>query len=211
MTIEYTIKELQDNIFAVIIPDSYHRAMLFCRCQEYYESPNAKFRGEKFSIWEYIEWYSREHNNKFTYSGDWGGFNIPYEIITECIKVSKVETPYDTIMKKIIKEIDNLRNKNKKSYVIGIDGKNESLSKHEICHGLYYINEDYKIISDELTNEIDDKQFKQFRDKLIEMGYTEEVVKDEIQAYLMTSYKTLGKGLKKLHKQYNKKLKGFLK
>ena len=77
MKIDYKIEEVRPNVFAVIVKDHYHRAMLFCRVQEYYESPNPDFRGKNFSIWDYIEWYSREHNDVFTYTFDWGGFKIP--------------------------------------------------------------------------------------------------------------------------------------
>jgi hypothetical protein len=40
MKIDYTIEEVRPNVFAVIVKDHYHRAMLFCRVQEFYESPN---------------------------------------------------------------------------------------------------------------------------------------------------------------------------
>ena len=43
MKIEYKIEEVRPNVFAVIVKDHYHRAMLFCRVQEYYESPNPQF------------------------------------------------------------------------------------------------------------------------------------------------------------------------
>ena len=43
MKIEYNIKEVEPNIYAVIIPDIYHRPMLFCSVQELYESRYPKF------------------------------------------------------------------------------------------------------------------------------------------------------------------------
>lgn len=39
MDIKYKIKEVKPNVFAVVVKDKYDRAMLFCRAQEYYESP----------------------------------------------------------------------------------------------------------------------------------------------------------------------------
>jgi hypothetical protein len=71
---KYEIKEVKDRVFAVIIPNHYDRAMTFCRVQEFYESPNPDFRGKHFNIWDFIEWYSKEHKDAFTYAFDWGGF-----------------------------------------------------------------------------------------------------------------------------------------
>ena len=72
MKIDYKIEEVRPNVFAVIVKDHYHRAMLFLRVQEFYESPNPQFRGKNFSIWDYIEWYSRRNKDVFTYTFDWG-------------------------------------------------------------------------------------------------------------------------------------------
>ena len=67
MQIKYQIKEVKPNIFAVIVKDKYDRAMLFCRAQEYYESPSLKFRGKNFSIWDYMKWYDEHNSWGFSY------------------------------------------------------------------------------------------------------------------------------------------------
>jgi hypothetical protein len=106
MKINYEIKEVKKNIFAVIVPDTYHLAMLFCRAQEYYESPSEIFRGSNFNIWDYIEWYSKNNKDCFTYANDWAGFNIPFEILESCYS-HKIEdvTPYD---RKFLEELSKL-------------------------------------------------------------------------------------------------------
>jgi len=38
--------------------DEYDLALHFLRAQEFYESPNEKFRGQPFNIWDYIKWHS---------------------------------------------------------------------------------------------------------------------------------------------------------
>ncbi len=94
MKIDYKIEEVRPNVFAVIVKDHYHRAMLFCRVQEYYESPNPQFRGKNFSIWNFIEWYSRQKKDAFTYAFDWGGFNIPLKTAWDCYeKLKEYESP----------------------------------------------------------------------------------------------------------------------
>ena len=214
MKIQYEIKELRHNIFTVVVPDGYHRAMLFLRCQEFYESPNDEFRGKDFSIWDFIEWYSRDHNDKFTYAYDWCGFNIPFETMVSCIEGCKwLESPYDTQMEIILSEIDNMRDKTLKSYVIGVDTTNSSTYTHELCHGLYYINDEYKQIADELTQSLNRTDYNGFKKILLDMGYTDSVIDDEIQAFIMTNFghfKKATNNIKELHEKYQAKLKRFL-
>ena len=215
MKIDYKIEEVKPNVFAVVVPDGYHRAMLFCRVQEYYESPNPQFRGKNFSIWDYIEWYSREHNNTFTYTSDWSGFNIPLKTAYDCYeKLREYETPYDEVMNNIVGTLE-LRMFHKKStrnwnaYIIGAGTTEGNTFQHEICHGLYATNKQYKQLVDEITETIEWQDYLQFEKNLLDMGYTAGVVSDEIQAYLAFGhdYKTFTKGVSKkvcneLHKQY---------
>ena len=105
MVIKYKIKEVKPNVFAVIVKDNYDRAMLFCRAQEYYESPNKKFRGKDFSIWDYMKWYSSEYGRGFSYGVDWGGFNIPFDTMWKCYNECEMETPYDEVMWEILVNI----------------------------------------------------------------------------------------------------------
>jgi hypothetical protein len=215
MNIDYKITEVKPNVFAVIVKDHYHRAMLFCRVQEYYESPNPQFRGKNFNIWDYIEWYSREHGDVFTYTFDWGGFNIPLKTAWDCYeKLKEYETPYDRVMDDIIGTIElkmfnkkNTRNWN--AYIIGADSTESDTFEHEICHGLYATNKQYKELVDEVTIAIPFKEYQIFRKNLLDMGYNGIVIDDEIQAYLSTNYdySKFSKGVsrklcKELHKQY---------
>ena len=215
MKIDYKIEEVRPNVFAVIVKDHYHRAMLFCRVQEYYESPNPEFRGKNFSIWDYIEWYSRRNNDVFTYTYDWGGFNIPLKTAWDCYeKLKETETPYDKVMDEIIRTIEmtmfnkkNTRNWN--AYIIGADSTESDTFEHEICHGLYATNKDYRELVDEVTIAIPLKDYQTFRKNLLKMGYNGIVIDDEIQAYLSTNYEysKFSKGVskklcKELHKQY---------
>ena len=215
MKIDYKIEEVRPNVFAVIVKDHYHRAMLFLRVQEFYESPNPEFRGKNFNIWDYIEWYSRRNNDVFTYTYDWGGFNIPLKTAWDCYeKLKENESPYDEMMDDIIRTIEmtmfnkkNTRNWN--GYIIGADSTESDTFEHEICHGLYATNKQYKELVDEITIAIPFKEYQIFRKNLLDMGYNGIVIDDEIQAYLSTNYdySKFSKGVsrklcKELHKQY---------
>ncbi len=216
MKIKYKIKPVKLNVFAVVVPDDYDRAMLFCRAQEYYESPNKKFRGKDFSIWDYMKWYNNQYGRGFSYGADWSGFNIPFDIVWNCYQSNDMETPYDEIMWDILGEIDNKMDINKKAYIIGVDSLDSETFNHEVAHGLYYTNKQYKELMDEVTLTISTKNYQTFRNNLIEMGYTDSVINDEIQAYLSTNWKNRkfmngvsSQECKELHKQYKNIFSNF--
>ena len=210
MKIDYTIEEVRPNVFAVIVKDHYHRAMLFLRVQEYYESPNPEFRGKSFNIWDYIEWYSRRNKDVFTYAFDWGGFNIPLEVAYQCYDtLTDSYTSYDEVMENIIHQIYELNGDGINGYIIGAPSTDDDTFEHEVCHGLYATNKEYKELVDEVTMAIPFKDYQAFRKNLLKMGYNGIVIDDEIQAYLSTNYdySKFSKGVsrklcKELHKQY---------
>lgn len=218
MNIKYKIKEVKPNIFAVIVKDRYDRAMLFCRGQEYYESPNKKFRGKSFSIWEYMKWYSEKYGRGFSYASDWSGFNIPFDVLWKCYETSEMDTPYDEEMYLILCEVERRMDDSKKTYIIGADSLDSHTFQHEVCHGLWYTNLAYKLEAFNLIDTIEDDDYIMFKDNLLEMGYTDKVIDDEIQAYLTTNFdlKGFGKGVdikdrEKYHKAFTTTLNEFLK
>lgn len=222
MDIKYKIKEVKPNIFAVIVKDNYDRAMTFLRGQEYYESPNKKFRGKYFSIWDYMKWYSNEYNKGFSYASDWSGFNIPFEILWECYEnlneLPDWETPYDGYMWEILVQIDNIRDQNKKAYIIGAGNMEDDTFQHEVCHGLWYTNPAYKKEVKLVLSTIPQKHKDIFKANLLEMGYTDKVIDDEIQAYLSFGHDNdnFGKGVdikdrQKYYKAFKITLSEFIK
>lgn len=219
MIINYKIEEVKPKVFAVIVPDDYHRPMLFCRVQEYYESPNLQFRGKSFDMWDYIEWYSRNHKDAFTYAFDWGGFNIPLEIAYTCYDtLTQPYTPYDDIMEEIVQKIYEMNGYSTDGYIIGAGDLEGETFVHEVCHGLYTTNPLYKELADEITQMIPTKLYNQFVNNLVKYGYCLDVMDDEIQAYLMTNWETTSfsnkvnkKETKKWSKLYKQTLESFLK
>lgn len=220
MHFEYKIKEVKPNIFAVIIKDRYDRAMTFCRVQEFYESPNPKFRGTNFSIWDYMKWYNEEYGNGFSYASDWSGFNVPLKTAWKCFTMLiEHQTPYDIIMDNIVSEIECLTfskngKRNLKAYIIGTDTTDGWLFSHEVCHGLWSTNKEYKRQAKSLAKEIDSDHYQLFKRNLLYMGYTDKVIDDEIQAYLMYGHDSedFGKDVPmKVRKDYNKRFRKVLK
>lgn len=200
---KYEIKEVRPDVFAIIVPDSYDRAMLFLRVQEYYENPT--FKGTTFSIWDFIKEYSKD--NKFTYAHDWDGFNVPYSVAEKCYNETiRWFTPYDDIMIDIIDTIGPLQ----EGCIIGVDSLSSETFEHEIRHSEYLLNKQYRRKANELIKGIDRVVYKEIADGLLSMGYDVSVLRDEIQAYICTNYIDL-KGnqdiLKELHNLFVKELK----
>lgn len=188
------VKQIRPQIFAVSIKDNYQRTMLFCRYQEFYESPYEEIRN-KFFTWEkfMLVYRNKWKKNLFTYPEDWSGFNIPSNIVEKGMNVfSKDKGPYDEIMKDIWYHCENYPLKygkpRTKWYLIGADSFKSSTMDHEIAHGLYYTNKEYKKNCDNLISNIKPTHYEKIRKKIVKMGYVDEkkIIDDEIQAFMST-------------------------
>jgi len=187
------VVEIAPNIYGVSIKNLYERAMLFCRYQEFYESPYQEIRG-KFFTWEkfMMVYKSKMKKNIFTYPIDWGGFNIPSNIIKKGLDAfGKDKGPYDEIMNDIWYHCENYPLRFEKPrckwYLIGYGDDIRTL-RHEVAHGLYYTNKKYKSEMDLLTSKIKKKHYNQIKKVLVGMGYVNDkkIIDDEVQAYLST-------------------------
>ena len=214
------VKEVHPRIFCVIVDDNYDRSMLFCRYQEFYESPYKKFRGKYFSWLEYMRYYKDQwKKDTFTYPIDWAGYNIPKEVVEKGVNTFYKETEYDVIMNDIYHFCENyplrFEKPRGKWYLIGASSKDLRTMDHEIAHGLYYTNKKYResmdILLDEIPKNTKDKIFK----KLIVMGYVNDkkILKDEAQAFLSTGlYNSLDiNEIKKHEKKFISIFKDFTK
>lgn len=215
------VKEVHPSIYCVIVDDNYDRAMLFCRYQEFYETPFKKFRGKYFSWEEYMRHYKQFwKKDVFTYPKDWTGYNIPSNVVEKANDIFYKETEYDEIMNNIYFHcaIDS-QNKNdgtrKPWYLIGASSKDLKTMNHEIAHGLYYTNKDYQTEVKNLISKIKPTHYEKLRKKLVKMGYVDDkkIIDDEIQAFMSTGlYNGLEiKELKKYEKEFIKNFKKYKK
>lgn len=215
------VKEVAPKIYCAIIDDDYDRAMLFCRYQEYYESPNKKFRGKYFSWEEYMRFYKDFwKKDTFTYPIDWSGYNIPSNILDGGVDAFYKQTEYDKIMNDIYFycEIDS-QNKNEGTrtdwYLIGASSKDTKTMDHEIAHGFYFTNKEYKMRMLYQLSLIPKKIMDKIDKKLIKMGYANDrkILDDEAQAFLSTGlYNGLEtKEIKKYEKPFIKVFKEYKK
>lgn len=184
--------KVADKIWAVVIPDDYLRCWVFLRCQEYYESTSPSFRNNRFTWQDYMKWYMsgegpRGGSDVFTYANDWSGFNLPSEVIEDCIHDIKDYNSYDEIMDSIIKTIKE--NETGNYYVLGItsvDNVDDDLLNHELAHGMWYTDSSYKSEMTKLLNKMTKSSVEKVKQFIGEIGYCESVLMDEAQAYLST-------------------------
>ncbi len=215
------IKEIVPRIYCVQVDDDYDRAMLFCRYQEYYESPYKKFRGKYFTWMEYMKFYKDAWKKDiFTYPVDWSGYNIPSNILEGGVDAFYKETEYDHVMNDIYFYCDiDSQNKNDGTrcdwYLIGASSKDKGTINHEIAHGLYYTNNEYKKIVATLIRKIKATHYDKLKNKLVKMGYVDDkkIIDDEIQAFMSTGlYNGLDTiELKKYERDFIKNFKNFKK
>ena len=185
------IKTVRPNIELFTCDDSYDLAMHFLRVQEYYESPNPKFKSNIFSIIDYMEWYSKEFSKdkSFTYAADWSGFNVPSHVLkavyeTEAHKIPDINK-YDRIMYSICNHLFH-KYGTKDFYLIGAQSDDEETIKHEIAHGFWFTNPKYRIDMENLVSDLDPYAKHAMIEWLLDNNYCQDVLNDETQAYLAT-------------------------
>ena len=214
------VKEIVPRIYCATVDDDYDRAMLFCRYQEFYESPYKKFRNKPFTWMQYMKHYKDAWKKRvFTYPDDWSGYNIPGNVVEKANDVFYKQTEYDHVMNDIYFycAIDS-QNKNDGIrcdwYLIGASSKDKGTLNHEIAHGLYFTNKEYKKKVTELINNIKPIHYEKLKKKLIKMGYVDDkkIIDDEIHAFMSTGlYNGMNtKELKVYEKEFKNNFKKYI-
>jgi len=182
----FALKQVIPHVYALTFDDGYDLALHFWRVQEFYESP--RFRGQQFTLVEYMEWYAKEGSGKehgcFSYPDDWKGFNIPGEMLERVYFRSSIpdENQYDAFMREVTRMI---RAREAGSYyVIGAKTGSEETMRHEIAHGLFHTNKNYHRRALDLIGGLGAQLSFGLREALHDQGYHLEVLSDETQAYL---------------------------
>ena len=187
-----------DHIWAVKIADSHSRAMLFLRSQEYYESIFEEIINKQFKFSRFQDLYKQHYGKKeFTYGADWSGFNIPSTILEECMfNVPEEEmNTYDKKMLSIIYTIKE-REGNSKYYLLGVDELANDLLEHEFAHAMWFTCPEYKKMMADINLELDSDIKDMMCKCIIEYGYADHVLADELQAYTATG---LGAKMKQMN------------
>lgn len=186
--VEFSLKQVAKRIWHLNFSDSYDLTIHFFRYQEYYESPDMKEKNVQFV--DLMENYSKTiGKGSFTYTSDWAGFNMPGNQIFERHKAG-ISDPnrYDELMYSLACFI-RAKEKSERFYIIGTsdddDWKNTTFN-HELAHGLFYADDDYKAKMSKYVEELPDKVREKIFSTLKKWGYDDKFLIDECQAYMAT-------------------------
>jgi hypothetical protein len=154
----------------------------------------------------------------FTYPDDWAGYNIPSNVLQQAHHIFCKDTEYDLIMNDIYWYCakDSMEKNDGRQvdwYLIGASSKDLETMDHEIAHGIYFTNNEYKKSVTKLIKKIKSTHYDKLKKKLIKMGYVDDkkIINDEINAFMSTGlYNGLDtKELKKYEKEFIKNFKKF--
>ena len=178
-------KKLVDGVILFSFKNRREMTLSFCRMQEYYESPNKRLFRKKFTMAEFLT-ESIKENGKIDYFSYWSGFNVPGNIVNDwwILHGPDVSAEEQAIFNELQRHKIDF---SKPFYIIGALEGDKGVVKHEIAHGLSAPNISSKAEMMSLNFSLLNQELKLFHKmekKLLKMGYNEEVVDDEIQAYL---------------------------
>jgi hypothetical protein len=177
--------------------------LTFMRFQEHYESANPDFRNKIFTQGQLKRWYSEEYGSN-SYHSHWVGFNFPSSVL-----IPFKEGLFDPLTIEEQRLLELFRYRSDNFYIIG--AQSGGTLRHELAHALYASNSKYKDELDKflLKNKSKLKNtLKYIKDK----GYCDEVLFDEIQAYITDNddnelinitCPTILSGVNKIFNKYN--------
>lgn len=167
----------------------YELCSTFVRVQEFYESPFEGIRGHYFTLEEFMDHYAKTNGN-FTYFSDWGGFNVPGDVVNSFFDKFDELRQKEHVILDAVKPFWFTSDKHSDYYVIGTyadaDGDETTYVAHEIAHAYYYLDATFKSAQDSIYEQLDSEVKARVAVALIDMGYSEQVILDETQAYFAT-------------------------
>jgi len=171
------IKKLGDSIIHLIFESRQELCETMCRLEEHSESP--EFAGKVFTLGQYRERYSKRYG-AWSYYTDWSGFNIP-----DYAFKAFIEGKFDPLTEAEQEVVDLFRYKAGPFCVIAtFKGSDPDVIPHEVMHGLFYTNQNYKNEVLELLTKYDTTAVQEH---IRSLGYGENVVLDETHAYIGAS------------------------
>lgn len=173
------ITEVKPNIYFILFDSAYEAGMTMLRFQEFYESAYPSIRNKFFTLEEYMDTYSKEHGD-FTYCSDWSGYNLPDFIIRKFLLKFKGRLRLKE--KALINLIQSALKSKNKFYIIAGSNKKD-VFMHELAHALFYIDKAYASEIKKALVRLPSELFMRIGEKLTQLGYVDNVIIDELQAY----------------------------
>lgn len=153
------------------------------RISEFYEGKEG-IKGCSWTPDKFIDLYSDE-NGRIEYFEFWEGFNYPVKSINDFYCVFESDVEDSRLSDREIKILEASKQIDKDGYIISCVEGDEITLKHETAHALFFENVEYRNKVTEIINTLDAETISKFRSHLFLMRYNEDVLIDEMQAYLI--------------------------
>jgi hypothetical protein len=140
-----------------------------------------------FTLEQYMDWYAARFG-AFTYFEDWGGFNVPSTALEPFY-----QGWFDPLLQKESRLLRRFRHVRRPFYVIGIAA--DADLRHELAHALFFTEPAYQA---EVLAAMRGYDTGALERTLASMGYHQQVLTDEVHAYLIAPAGALGRGAKRL-------------
>ncbi len=151
-----------------------------CRAQEFYEAAQDHIRGKYFSWEEFLDSFMDEAG-LIKYFSFWSGFNFPGDTYLKFFEL--FQDDLSKRERKVRETVDGQVNTASPFYVIGTLNGAEDTIRHELLHALFHVCPEYKRRAENLVESMESPLKDNISRKLSAMGYGENVIADEIQAY----------------------------
>ncbi|CAL1163465.1 unnamed protein product [Cladocopium goreaui] len=177
----YTLTEVLPSVYSVHTDSRLVLGSTFLRFQEYYECPNPEIRHHAFEFNQFKTWYVQKNRGGFDYYLQWPGFNIPSWVLDDA-RAGKLGSPLrpqeDAFLRAVPADA---------KYVIGSCEKDLQTLQHELAHGLYGTNENYREAVAQSLAKLPPRRWEASRRVLLDLGYVDDkvILEDEMQAYMI--------------------------
>ena len=177
MTIELALP----GVVHLSFPNRKEMTLSLCRAQEHYEAADSRLRGKYFTWETFLDSFAAD-DGKIDYFSFWSGFNFPGIAFHSFLELFHHDLSRRE--KAVADAVAGVVDTRKPFYVIGtLEGATDTI-RHEILHALYHVDEGYRREAVGLVLDMDHGVRRKVRDGLESLGYGENVIDDETQAYL---------------------------
>lgn len=179
---------IKDRIIHIQFKTQKDMTLTMARVQEFYESPHEHIRNRFFSWDTFMDTYMDDYG-EIDYFYMWSGFNIPGKVFKSFFSLfsgslsKREQNLYETVQHNLGLSTDDF-------YIIGSLTNDSATTQHELLHAHYYLNEEYREAAKKLVKSLPLESRLSLESSLIKIGYSNEVLTDEINAYLATENKT---------------------
>ena len=184
---KFTMKKLYHRIYRILFYTQYDMNMSLLRIAEFNNNKSSKIWSNYFSFEDIFHHLTKKNNGIFDYANQWSGFALEGKgflkwncIFRANLRVMELDL-CTNIMNLGAPEVE------RSSFIMTYRHKDShKVIKHELAHAMYETCPAYKKEMNGLIREMMHRDRKAMEASLGSHGYSIDLYKDEIQAYLAT-------------------------